>query len=520
MASPADYDERLGHIERYSDVLPLAQRLESIPGERIAAFVGQHAYTYRDLVAAMHERSEAYRRAGIRAGAVVGLQRPNTWGFLADHAALAELGAITATLHEPLTDRECRTFLDFVGASHWIRGNQVVPLGVSPNEDDVPFQSSRPKADWPLAIFFTSGTQSLVPKPCLHSHQSLLGNARAVAQDAGMNARDCFVSAGPFTHLFGILSCHLAWVLGASQVVIERFHPEDFLRQAVAHQATVAFLVPTHLRDLLGYLRENPQAASGLKLREVRVAGAAVSPDLAVRTDKYLGARLINHWGMSEIGGGAYTHWQDAVQVASDSIGRPATGADIMLLDPDGQIAREPDQTGELLFRGPSLFYGYYHNPTATDDALYQDAKGQWWLRTGDLAAWDNEGRLRYRGRLKDIINRGGMKVDALEVEQAVMAIPGVRAAALVAVPDVRLGERATLVAELEPGAALTLERVKEHLKSLAIAKFKWPERLEVWDRLPTTPTGKLAKARIREALQPTEEDTAGHERVAHPNRR
>ncbi|NMP23845.1 long-chain fatty acid--CoA ligase [Sulfobacillus sp. DSM 109850] len=498
----------------------LALQLTSVPPDRIAAIVGQHTYTYRDLVEAMHDRSQEYRRAGIRSGNVVGLQSPNTWDFLSAHAALAALGAVTATLHQPLTEGECHALMAFVGARHWIRHSQVTSVGDSLETADRPEGESLESAEWPLAIFFTSGTQSLMPKPCLHSHQTLLGNARAVAQDAGMDAQDRFISASPFTHLFGILSCHLAWVLGAAQILIEHFRPQDFLDQAVRHEATVAFMVPTHLRDLLGYLQEHPQASKGLKLREVRVAGAAVSPDLAARTDQHLGARLVNHWGMSEIGGGTYTHWQDAVQVASNSIGRHGTGVAIMLLDADGQVIVAPGQPAEMLFRGPSLFYGYYNNPSATSDALYQDAKGQWWLKTGDLASWDDDGRLQYRGRLKDIINRGGMKVDALEIEHAVMTIPGVHQAALVAVPDARLGERATLVVELEPGATLTLEHIKEHLRQLDIAKFKWPERLEVWDRLPTTPTGKLAKARIREALQPTVKDTAGPDRIARPNGR
>lgn len=510
MVSPAHYDERLRRIKRYAAVLPLPAQLENTSPERTAAIADQRCYTYGDLVQAMHDRAEEYRHAGLGCGSVAGLQSPNTWDFLVAHAALAQLGAVAATLHQPLTERECRTLLEFLGASHWVRDGRLTLIAARPTPNDIPDVAPPPGVDWPLAIFFTSGTQSLVPKPCLHSHQSLLGNARTVALDAGMTPDDRFISASPFTHLFGILSCHLAWVLGAPQILVERFRPDDFLHAAKRHRATVAFLVPTHLRDLLGYLKQNPGESQDLKLREVRVAGAAVSPDLAKRTDHYLGARLVNHWGMSEIGAGTYTYWQDPAHVATDSIGRPGTGADIMLMNSNGHMVSHPGETAEILFRGPSLFYGYYNNLEATNDALYQDHQGQWWLKTGDLASWDSQGRLHYCGRLKDFINRGGMKVDALEVEYAVMRMAGIRLAALVAIPDSRLGERAILVVETEPGSHVTLDHVKEHLSRMDIAKFKWPERLEVWDRLPTTPTGKLAKARIREALHPIGEDTSG----------
>ncbi len=501
MVTPLDYDNRLQAVVRPA-VVPLTEQLRRVPPNRVAALIDSRIFTYGQLTAEAHLAAENYRDHGVKAGTVVGVQLANSWAFMVAHVALAELGAVMATLHRPLTDRECHALLEFVGASFWLNPEGWEALRDIPAEPTA--ANERPlDGQWPLAIFYTSGTQSLRPKPCLHSHQTLLGNAAVVARDGEMNADDVFISASPFTHLFGILSCHLAWVLGARQIIIERYGPRGFLNSCRNQGATIAFMVPTHIRDLLDYLREHPEESQGVALREIRTAGAAVSPDLADRVFSRLEAKLVNHWGMSEIGGGTYTHWRDEVAVAAESIGRPSAGAQVMLLDESGRVVETPDVPGEMLFRGPSLFYGYYGNSKATNEALYQDAQGQWWLRTGDIVSWSNQGRLRYLGRLKDIVNRGGVKIDALEIEHAVLTLEGIRTAALVAEPDTRLGERATLVIERTNSTiSITLTQVQQHLAQFGIAKFKWPERLVIWDKLPTTPTGKLAKARIREQLR------------------
>ncbi len=472
----------------------------------IAAFIpeGQETKRFGDLQCDATSWSRKWWAQGVRPGDVVGVQLPNIWDFIRAHTALARIGAVMAPIHTPYSDEEREELLSFVGAKGWIgKGNQDARLPLVNHEikDSSRFpQDLHIGVNDPLAIFFTSGTHSLKPKSCLHSHGALLGNARMLARHAGIGKNDRIVSASPFTHLFGILALHLTFVTGAPQILINRFRPREFVAACREANATVAFMVPTHIRDTLGYLKENPEAGKGLVLREVRVAGAQLPPDMVYGVKDFLHAHVVNHWGMSELGAGLSTHWTDHSDVPSRSIGRLLPGSQITIVKEDGKPA-QTGETGELWFRGPSLFYGYSQNPEATDESLERDEHGRYWFKTGDLARWGPDGLVEYAGRVKDLVVRGGMKISAIEVESAVLEMPGVRQAALIAEPDERLGELGCLVMATEPGTHYRLRDVLRYLEARHMAKFKWPERLVVWESLPTTATGKIAKAKVKSRL-------------------
>jgi len=501
LVTAQDYHPWLASIPRGAPVEPLAAWIDRVAGERPAAILSDEIKSYADLRRDRDRVAEWLADQGVGAGDVVGVQLPNGWDFLVVHAALASLGAVMATLHRPYSAAECHQLLETVDAVGWI--SEHGPAGWHwirlTNRDNTARRSTDQDSGSPLALYFTSGTHSLTAKACIHTHQSLLGNALTVVSDAGMTADDVFISASPFTHLFGVLSCHAAWVAGASQAVMDRFDPAGFLQLAHKAQATVAFLVPTHVRDIVRYLKDHPDRPRP-RLREVRVAGAALPADLVGEVQERLGARVVNHWGMSELGAGTYTHWHDEPAVPASSIGHPATGAWVRVVDAEGRPITGAGETGELWFTGPSLFYGYYGSPQLTEAALVREGETVW-LKTGDQAAWRTDGRLQYRGRLKDIVNRGGMKISALEVENALMDFPGIRQAAIVPVADERLGERALLVVALGEERSLTLDDIRRHLEQKGVARYKWPEFLEVREALPTTPTGKISKARLREGL-------------------
>jgi non-ribosomal peptide synthetase component E (peptide arylation enzyme) len=151
-----------------------------------------------------------------------------------------------------------------------------------------------------------------------------------------------------------------------------------------------------------------------------------------------------------------------------------------------------------LLYRRADLFRGYLGDAALTAAAFTADG----FLRTGDLAALIGDGRVAFRGRTKDLVNRGGMKISAYELEAQLVRLPQIRQLAVVAIPDERLGERVCCVVSLHPGHALALAEVTAHLDAAEVAKYKWPERLLVLDALPTTPSGKVHKAAVRELAQ------------------
>ncbi|MCF3177041.1 long-chain fatty acid--CoA ligase [Streptomyces sioyaensis] len=385
-------------------------------------------------------------------------------------------------------------------------------------------------------LLASSGTTSQRPKLCVHSHAGLLGNAAAVAADGGLGPADTIVSASPLSHAFGLLSVHLALVVGGRVGLFDGWDPRRFLDALRGASATTAFLVPAQLRDLIALLENDAEAggppialledapeaggppialsakdpeaggppvalsakdpeAGGpppIALREVRTGGAPVPRELADGVRRTLGARLVVQWGMTEIGAGTFTRPGDPPEAAS-TIGRPVSGGQVRVVGPEGHRAGA-GETGELQYRSPYMFRGYHGAPELTRAALTADG----WLRTGDLATLHPDGSVGYRGRADELINRGGLKFSALEVEELLDDLPQLAQHAVVGRPDPRLGQRSCLLAALRDGAGLTLDEVTGHLARKGLATYKLPEELVIVDRLPTTVTGKIARNRLK----------------------
>jgi acyl-coenzyme A synthetase/AMP-(fatty) acid ligase len=335
----------------------------------------------------------------------------------------------------------------------------------------------------------TSGTESLKPKLCMHAHEGLLSNALAVAESVGVTADDRLAIGSGYTHLFGLLGVHLALVCGATLLPLPAYSAEAFLDLAQRGRATMAWAVPAQLVDLVA-ARER-DATHVLSLHEVRTAGAPISAELSERVRAVLCENLIVHWGMSEIGCGITTA---GLQPEPKLIGRPLPGAQARVVDVQGRDAAY-GELGELWYRRADMFRGYYRDPATTDASVTPDG----WLRTGDLATLDAAGRFWYGGREKDLINRGGFKISAYEIEAHLGALEAIRQAAVVCVPDERLGEKACLCVSLHEGTTLSLAEVAALLDKRGLAKYKWPEHLLVLEELPATPTGKLRKNVLRD---------------------
>jgi acyl-CoA synthetase len=177
--------------------------------------------------------------------------------------------------------------------------------------------------------------------------------------------------------------------------------------------------------------------------------------------------------------------------------GRPLQGCEVRLVDEQGRDV--PNGTaGEILSRGAELFFGYV-DPTLTDLAI--DADG--WYHTQDLAVRDDEGYFTIADRIKDIIIRGGENISAAEVEEVLLQMPGMSEVAVVAAPDDRLGEHScAFVAPIAGNAAPSLDDVRAHFATAGIARQKWPEEVRVVEQFPRTPTGKIKKQELREALR------------------
>ena len=228
-------------------------------------------------------------------------------------------------------------------------------------------------------------------------------------------------------------------------------------------------------------------------LRSLAVGGQRLNPEPARRILSEIGPVVTQVYGMAE-GLCCSTRSGDPEEVIVSTQGRPICDHDELRVVGDDGREVAPGEVGELLCRGPYTPRGYYraeeHNRSAfTPDGFY---------RTGDLVMMHPSGNLVVEGRRKDVINRGGEKISAEEMEDLVLSHPAVLNAAIVAMPDEVLGERACAYVVLRAGASLTFADLARHLEERRIARFKIPERLEIVERFPMTAVGKISKKDLR----------------------
>lgn len=341
-----------------------------------------------------------------------------------------------------------------------------------------------------VAVFQLSGGTTGTPKVIPRMHAEYWYNGRAYAQALGFDSACRVAHVIPVIHNAGVTcGLHAAHSAGAAIVlgVIG-----DTLRLVAEAEATDIILIS----NFMAQLRHAPGFRDAMtSLRRIVLSATAVDPEVFDLLEG-MGIRVAQLFGMAEgpflVAGPGLPE-----EVRRRTVGAPLSTLDeVRLLRPGSEREVDFGEIGELAFQGACTTRGYYgadeHNALAfTTDGL---------LRTGDLArehlidgvrCWSIE------GRIKDVINRGGEKVNAGEVETLLTRHPRIKAAAVVAMPDPRLIERACayLVADGEPP---DLAEVRAFLKDLGVARFKWPERVEHLDALPATAVGKLAKAELR----------------------
>lgn len=487
--------------------------------------------SYRDLSDRVRSLAGGLQALGITRGDVVALQLPNLPEFVVSHLALCLLGAVTQTVHMPYQGAELRFLLQhsqataFIGLSTFKDASpattaleltaeiesltQVISVGssVAGTHAFAAVQAHTPLTTWPkldgldpFVLLYTSGTTAS-PKGVPVRYCQFLSNTRASVADLGINANDVILSVAPFTHLYGLYTLHLALASGAAMSLLPLFSPPDLIAAITRDRASCVFAAPAHLaacRDA-HLLDERGKLSS---LRFVCLSGSAVPPALARWVDERLDhGAVIQLWGMSELQAGAYTRPGDPpeVRLRHTSAGRPSPGTRLRVVLDDGSDAT-PDGEGELWVQGCSVFDGYLNNEEATREAFSHGAMNRW-FRTGDLATLSASGNVTLTGRVKEIINRGGIKFNPIDVEAIIDEMPAVSRSALVPYPDPVLGERTCAMVVTTPGASLALGDITQTLSASGIAKFKWPERLQIVEEMPLTPTQKIMRGELKRRL-------------------
>jgi 2,3-dihydroxybenzoate-AMP ligase len=342
------------------------------------------------------------------------------------------------------------------------------------------------------AVMLLSGGTTGTPKLIARTHDDYHCYVVNSAERFEFGPGSAYLGVLPFGHNFplsGILGVLFA---GGRVVVCPSPVPEVAFPLIERERVTQTALVPAILSRWLDVREADP--SHDLSTLELLTIGAARMPDSMVRRiEPALGCVLQQGYGMAE-GLTNLTLSGDPQSVRWESQGRPICTADELMVVDDAGEPVPAGERGELLARGPYTVRGYYRAPEQDARAFTPDG----WYRTGDVVVLRPDGYVEVVGRTKDVINRGGEKVAAEEVEGFAYQVPGIAAVAAVAMPDDVLGERVCLYAMLHEGAAVELEDVVGVMVSSGVAKYKYPDRLVIMDVLPTTPIGKIDKNALR----------------------
>ncbi|MGH2945121.1 MAG: (2,3-dihydroxybenzoyl)adenylate synthase [Solirubrobacteraceae bacterium] len=529
---PRELAERYRHAgcwrgETLADVIDAAAQTRP---DSVAIVDGSRRVTYRELVRRSRGVAAGLGALGIRRDDRVIVQMPSTLEFLDLTLALFRIGALPVMALPAHREHELAHLAAHAEAVAYAapaqhRGFDHLAMGralrdgsttlrhllvtegeASPDavalaslSEHVPLEDgdTGPGPEpGDVALFLLSGGTTGLPKLIPRTHDDYAYNARASAELCGLGPHTVYMVALPIGHNFP-LACPgvLGTLMAGGRVVLSTDPgPEAAFPLIAAERVTATAVVPAlAIRWLESPLRREADLSS---LELLQVGGARLAPEVARRVRPELGCALQQVFGMAE-GLLNFTRPDDPEEVVVDTQGRPLSPEDeIRIVDPLDEPV-PPGQLGELQVRGPYTLRGYYraeeHNARSfTPDGLY---------RSGDLVRLHPSGNLVVEGRVKDLINRGGEKISAEEIENLMLAHPGVLTCAAVAMPDPELGERTCAYAVPRGGAPLTLEALTTFLVERRIARYKLPERLEVVDELPLTKVGKVDKAALREDI-------------------
>ena len=500
--------------------------------DRIAIVAGHRRFTYAALMSDVKRLAAALHARGLGAGDRVVVQLPNIPEFVTVYLALNRIGAIPVMALRAHRHAEVRHFIGASGAVAYVIadvvGNfdyrtmaaemvaefpalaHVIVAGIAHagqaslqdlietfDEAAAAASSSKKVRIDPMSVstMLLSGGTTSMSKLIPRTHNDYVLNARLCGAAAGIGPDTIFMAILPLGHNYNLASPGiLATFYYGGTVVIAPSTDADAIFSSVERErvTVIAAAVP-----LISHWVNSdvPQRFDLSSLKVVQNGGARLPPELRARLRERFGCTPQEIYGTAE-GLINMTRLDDADELLLESSGAPVSDFDEIKVVDDADREVSDGESGELLTRGPYTIRGYYNAPEKNREAFTADG----FYRMGDIVR--KRGRYIYtEGRRKDLINRGGEKISCEEIENLIFAHPGVKTVVLVAMPDPVFGEKACACVILKAGETLTLEELTHFLRTRQIASFKLPERLEVMDRFPISPVGKIMKRELREMV-------------------
>jgi long-chain acyl-CoA synthetase len=485
---------------------------------KTAVILGEARLSYAQLDQLSDRVAANLTAAGLTPGDMVGLQLPNIPQFVIAYFGILKAGGVVVPMNVLLKAREIAYQLEDSGARTLITHDGFLDESAKAAEaaaltslyvvteagapvTGMPFEAllsgeapgaqlaARSPAD-PAVIIYTSGTTG-TPKGAVLSHISLYMNCDIPGRLFEFSADDVVAVALPLFHVFGLSSVmNTCILLGGTMSLVPRFEPRAVLQLMSRDRVSVYMGVPTMYIALL-------QAADSVDcdLSSLRVAvsgGAPIPAEVIDSFESRFGVAILEGYGLSESSSTA-TFNISVSERKVYSAGKPIWGTSLQIWDVDSRpLPAGADHVGEIVLRGMNIMTGYHNNPEATAKAF---AGG--WFHTGDLGYLDEDGFLFIVDRIKDLIIRGGYNVYPREVEEVLYAHPAVAEAAVIGVPDQKMGEEIRAIVAVKPGQSVTEAELIEFVKERAAA-YKYPRTIEFRDSLPKNDTGKILNKELR----------------------
>ncbi|MGQ0836902.1 MAG: class I adenylate-forming enzyme family protein [Gammaproteobacteria bacterium] len=541
-------DTRLGDL--YAAAASQApERLALVDPPNRAALDGAEPrrLDWRSLSALIDATMVALAHAAVKRDDVLITQLPNVVEYIAVYIAAARLGVVVSPVPmqfrrnelEPIARltraRALLTVRSFKGTeparlANELEGPTVLVIGGDGPRGTYPFapdagadaaaraqqleHAANVAADDVLTICWTSGTEG-VPKGVPRSHNHWHAISCAHFDGAQLRRGDTLLNPFPLVNMAAIGGCFMSWLHAAGTLLLH--HPFElpvYLRQIATERPQYAIAPPAVLNLLL----QNEALLAGVDLTCLRCIGsgsAPLAPAMIRGYQQRFGIEVVNMFGSNEgvslCSGPAETPEPERRARLFPRFGRTdvewpqriSRRIETRIVDPQsGAEILDASRPGELQIRGPTVFDGYFAAPEQNAAAFTADG----WFRTGDLfeIAEARDPRFyRFIGRLKQIINRGGMKISPDELDAVLAEHPDLAEAAVVGYPDDVLGERVCAVLVPKPGKSVSLESLQAHFAARQVAVYKWPERVRTVEQLPRNPVGKVLRAAIARVAAP-----------------
>ncbi len=472
-------------------------------GDRAAIADERGVITFAELEEQVDRLIDALRARGLGSGSTIGILCRNHRGPMVVAFAASRLGANAIWLNTSFSPRQAREVSEREGVELLVYDADLAEVVAEfvpvhgrlmtatddPAADELEqlIASGSPVTPQPpdrpgRIVLLTSGTTG-TPKGAPRADPRSLTIPGAVLERMPMRAREATVVAPPLFHGTGLLIALLSLSLGSTLVLRRRFEAGQFLDDIEQHRATGVCVVPIMLQRVLALDEKEVRRRDLRSLRVVFCAGSQLPAEVALKTMDLLGEVVYNLYGSTEVSVTTLATPAD-IRAAPTSVGKPALGSRVRLLDERGQEVA-PGQTGRIFVASTSPFEGY------TGGGGKEIIDG--FLSTGDVGHFDHAGRLYIDGRDDEMIVSGGENVFPREVEELLVTHPAIVDAAVVGVEDPEFGQRLKAFVVAGEGVTVSADEVQAFVKE-NLARYKVPREVEFLDELPRNPTGKILK--------------------------